>query len=462
MTDTRIEMDALGEIEIAAEALWGASTQRAIENFPISSRRFPRPFIWALGLIKAKAATANAELGLLPEEQARAIADAATEVAEGGRDAQFPLDIFQTGSGTSTNMNANEVIANLANLALGGSFGEYRPIHPNDHVNRCQSSNDVIPSAIHIAAASEIDRTLIPALEALRSVLAAKAREFDGIVKTGRTHLMDAMPVRLGQEFGGFARQMERGVERLRRTLTPLCEIALGGTAVGTGFGAHPEFASRVCMLLADEIGLDIRPAACPFEALSSRSSCVEASGCVKATATSLARIADDLRLMASGPRLGLGEITLPAVQPGSSIMPGKVNPVIPEMAVQVAMQVIANDTAVSIAAQAGQLELCTTLPLIAANLLESIEILANASRVLADRCVTGIEACEERCSHDIERSLALATALAPKIGYEAAAGIAKEAAASGKTIMEVALEKGIASEDELAHILDTRSLTGK
>ena len=460
MTDSRIEKDALGEIKLPSDALWGSSTQRAVENFPISGKKLPRQFIWALCLIKAKAAQANASLGLIDDDLARVIADAANDAAEGTYDAQFPLDVFQTGSATSTNMNANEVIANLANAALGRAIGEYSPIHPNDHVNRCQSSNDVIPAAIHLAAASEIDRALIPALEQLRASLASKARAFDRVLKTGRTHLMDAMPVRLGQEFAGFARQIEKAIERMRRLLPPLCELALGGTAVGTGFGAHREFASEVCTLLSEELGLDLRPAKDRFEALSSRSTCVEAMGSLKATATSMMRIADDLRLMASGPRLGLGEIMLPAVQPGSSIMPGKVNPVIPEMVIQVGAQVIANDCAVAIGAQAGHLELNTMLPLIAVNFLESIEILANAARVFANRCIAGIEACEERCTRDMEQSLALATALAPKLGYAAAAEIAKEASRSGRTIREVALEKGAATESELDELLDVWKLT--
>ncbi|MBN1283055.1 MAG: class II fumarate hydratase [Proteobacteria bacterium] len=460
MSETRTERDALGEVNIPSDALWGSSTQRALENFPVSGRRMPRQIIWALGLIKAKAALVNGRLGLVDEAHARQIADAANEVAEGAHDAQFPLDVFQTGSGTSTNMNANEVIANLANIALGGAAGEYRPVHPNDHVNRCQSSNDVIPSAIHLAAAGEIDRELVPALEELRASLASKARAFDGIVKTGRTHLMDAMPVRLGQEFGGYARQIEKAIERLRRLMPALCELALGGTAVGTGFGAHPDFAPEVCALLSEDLGLDFRPAKDRFEALSSRSTCAEAAGSLAATATSMTRIADDLRLMASGPRLGIGEITLPPVQPGSSIMPGKVNPVIPEMVTQVGAQVIANGTAVSIAAQAGHLELSTMLPLIAANLTESISILAGAARAFARRCVAGIEACDEICSRDIEQSLALATALAPKLGYSAAAEIAKEASLSDRTIREVALEQGVADEAELDEMLDAMRLT--
>ena len=455
MTGTRKEKDSLGEIEVPAKALWGASTQRAIENFPISQRRFPRPFIFALGEIKARAAEVNGALGLVEKEQASAIADAAQRVAGGEFDDQFPVDIFQTGSGTSVNMNANEVIANLATKSMGGM-----PVHPNDHVNRCQSSNDVIPSAIHISAALEIKQGLIPAFEALRASLEKKAQEFDGVVKIGRTHLQDAMPVRLGQVFGGYARQVEKGIERMERVLPALGEIALGGTAVGTGVGAHPEFAEKVCGILSKELELYFRPAGNHFEALSSRSTCVEASGCLAATATSLARIADDIRLMASGPRLGFGEITIPALQPGSSIMPGKVNPVIPEMICQVGIQVIANDTAIKMAAQGGQFELNTYLPVIASNLLESIGILSNAARIFSERCIEGIEANEARCKEGVDRSLALATALVPKIGYEHAAEVAKEAARTGKTVREVALAQGIADAAELDEILDVRKMT--
>ncbi|MFA4873829.1 MAG: class II fumarate hydratase [bacterium] len=460
MQSHRIESDSLGDVKIPADALWGAATQRAIDNFPISSRRFPRSFISMLGLVKAAAAETNAELGLLEEAHARAIADASRDVARGTYDAQFPLDVFQTGSGTSINMNANEVIANIANASFGESREKWHPIHPNDHVNRCQSSNDVIPSVIHLAAASEIDRSLIPALELLRAALAAKAKAFDHIIKIGRTHLQDAMPIRLGQEFGGYARQIEKCIERMRRALPALCELALGGTAVGTGTGAHPDFAAGVCSRLTSELMLDFWPARDHFEALSSRAPCVEASGCLKAAAASLVRIADDLRLLASGPRLGLCEIRLPSLQPGSSIMPGKVNPVIPEMVCQVATQVMANDTAISVAAFAGHLELNTQLPVIASNLLESIQILTSASHVFAERCIAGIEANEEQCRSDVERSLSLATALVPKIGYARAAEIAKEAAATGKTIRDVALERAVADSDELDEILDMERLT--
>ncbi len=456
----RTETDALGEIEVPADALWGASTQRAIENFPISARRFSRTFILALGSIKAAAAETNGELGLIDGKHAAAIAKAARAVASGEHDVHFPLDVYQTGSGTSINMNANEVIASLANEALGGRRGVWEPIHPNDHVNRCQSSNDVIPSALHIATALKINRQLIGPLERLRTELRKKAGEYGSVVKIGRTHLQDAMPVRLGQVFAGYARQIEKGIERLGRVVPALCEIALGGTAVGTGAGAHPDFARRTCERLSSGLGLSLRPAKDYFEALSSRSTLVEASGMLTAIATSLIRISEDIKLMSSGPRLGLGEISIPAVQPGSSIMPGKVNPVIPEMVYQVGAQVIANDTAVSLAASAGHLELNTGLPLIAANILESIYILSSAARIFTERCISGIEAREERCRGNIDMSLALATALVPKIGYARAAGLAKQAAATGKTVRQVALEQNVAGEPELDELLDVWKMT--
>jgi len=457
---TRVESDALGEIEVPADALWGASTQRAIENFPISARRFSRTFIRALATIKAVAAEVNAELGLIDVKHAAAIASAAKGVAAGEYDGHFPLDVYQTGSGTSINMNANEVIASLANETLGGRRGVWEPVHPNDHVNRCQSSNDVIPSALHIAAALKIRGQLIPPLANLKSALEKKSVEFGSIVKIGRTHLQDAMPVRLGQVFAGYARQVEKGIERLERAIPALCEIALGGTAVGTGIGAHPKFASMACERLSSELGLLLRTAKDYFEALSSRSTLVEVGGMLSAIATSMIRIADDIKIMSSGPRLGLGEIAIPAVQPGSSIMPGKVNPVIPEMVYQVGAQVIANETAVALAAQSGHLELNTGLPLIAANLLESIYILSSAARIFTERCIAGLEAREERCREHIDQSLALATALVPKIGYARAAGIAKEAASSGKTVREVALKQSIASESELDELLDVWKMT--
>jgi fumarate hydratase, class II len=456
----RSESDALGKIDVPANALWGASTQRALDNFPISDRQMPTAIITSLALIKKAAAETNCELGLLDEELAEAIVEAASEITLGEHLDQFPLDVYQTGSGTSTNMNANEVIANLANLKLGGKVGDYKPVHPNDHVNMGQSSNDVIPSTLHVATVAIIDQFLTPALYELKDELAQKASEFDGIVKIGRTHLMDAMPVRLGQEFGGWARQISRGIEQLEAALPTMLEIAIGGTAVGTGWGTHPDFAKGVCTLLAEWTDQNFAPAKNHFEALQSRSPCVAISGTVKSIATSLIRIADDIRLLASGPRLGLGEITLPALQPGSSMMPGKINPVIPEMITQVGVQVMANDAAVSIAASYGHLELNTQLPVIASNLIESIDILSNAASVFAEKCIAGITANESACNEGVEKSLALATALASKTGYSKAAEIAKKSQESGRTIREVAKEMNIADEEELNKLLDLKKLT--
>ncbi len=459
--DARTEKDALGDVRVPADVPWGAATQRAIENFPVSARRFPPVFIRALALIKRAAAETNAELGRLDPAIADAIAHAAQAIAAGGHAETFPLDIFQTGSGTSTNMNANEVIATLANERLGHKCGDPNAIHPNDHVNRGQSSNDVMPSALHLAAALEVRDRLLPALQLLAARLGEKGQDFDDIVKIGRTHLMDAMPVRLGQEFSGWARQVEGAVEALAALLPTMGKIALGATAVGTGAGNTTAFAPAVAGRLTQETGLAITPARNGFAALSSRGPAVLFSGTLKTAAVALLRIAEDIRLLASGPRLGLGEITLPALQPGSSMMPGKVNPVIPEMVCQVAHQVIANDLAVTLGACGGHLELNTQLPLIASNLLESITILANAARLFAERCVAGIEANEERCRRDVAQSLALTTPLAAKVGYARAAAIAHEAERSGRTIRAVALEQEVASAEELDRLLDARALTG-
>ena len=456
----RSESDAIGKIDVPTNALWGASTQRAIGNFPISDRRMPTAFITSLALIKKAAAETNCMLGLLDEKLTHAISESATEITLGEHLNQFPVDVYQTGSGTSTNMNANEVIANLANIKLGGKAGDKKPVHPNDHVNMGQSSNDVIPSTLHVATIAMIDQFLLPSLAELETALSEKAAEFDGIVKIGRTHLMDAMPVRLGQEFGGWARQISRGTEQLKAALPTMLEIAIGGTAVGTGWGTHPKFAKGVCGLLSEWTDQSFTPAKNHFEALESRSPCVAISGAVKAVATSMVRIAEDIRLLASGPRLGFGEITLPALQPGSSMMPGKVNPVIPEMVTQVGVQVIANDTAVSIAATYGHLELNTQLPVIASNLIESIDILSNAATTFADKCITGITANEDACNDGVERSLALATALASKTGYSKAAEIAKKSQESGRTIREVAREMNIADDEELDKLLDLKRLT--
>jgi fumarate hydratase class II len=456
---TRIERDTMGELAVPAEAYYGVQTARAVQNFPVSGLRFPRAFLRALGLIKWAAATVNQSLRLLDRKPADAIRKAAREVAEGRWDAEFPVDIFQTGSGTSTNMNANEVIANRASELLGGRRGD-KLIHPNDHVNLGQSSNDVIPSAIHIAAVEMIERQLLPALSRLQFALAKKAREFDRIVKIGRTHLQDATPIRLGQEFSGYARQMELGLARARRAQAALAELALGGTAVGTGLNTHPEFARRVIALLSREVGVTFTEAANHFEAQSAQDALVEASGELRTIAVSLIKIANDIRWLGSGPRCGLGEIQLPETQPGSSIMPGKVNPVIAESVVMVAVQVIGNDLAITVGGQAGNFELIVMLPVMAFNLLQSIELLANASENFAQRCVEGITANAERCRQSIEQSLAMCTALAPEIGYDAAAQIAKEAFRTGRTVREVARSRQVLPEQRLNALLDPWRMT--
>ena len=460
MTDTRIEKDSLGEIEVPAGAYHGAQTERAFRNFPVSGLRFPRRFIAALGSIKREAASVNAGLGLVPENVAEAIRAAAQEVAEGKLDEHFPLDIFQTGSGTSTNMNANEVISNRAIERLGGQVGSKSPVHPNDHVNNGQSSNDVIPTAIHVAAYSGIAEDLEPALARLADALERKAREFDDVVKIGRTHLQDAVPVRLGQDFAGYAQQVRYGLDRLAAAKPRLAELALGGTAVGTGLNAHPEFAAQVIARLTAASGHPFVPAPNKFEAMGGKDAAVETSGALKTIAASLAKIANDLRWLASGPRCGIGEISLPSLQPGSSIMPGKVNPVIPEMVLMVAAQVIGNDATITIGGMGGNFELNVMMPVIAYNLLQSIEILANASKLLAERCVEGITANRERCEELVEKSLAMVTSLVPKIGYDAAAEIAKESVKTGKTVRELCREKGVLPEAELTEALDPRGQT--
>lgn len=445
---TRQEEDSLGTVEVPADSYYGAQTQRALENFPISGLTFPSAFIRALGLIKKCAAAVNLELGLLDPDLARAIDRAAGELLAGKHDAQFVLDIFQTGSGTSTNMNANEVIAGRANEILAGERGGKSPVHPNDHVNLGQSSNDVIPSAIHVAALLEIRRRLIPAMEKLQSVLQAKSREFADIVKIGRTHLQDAVPVTLGQEFSGYARQVELGIERLRAVEPRLAELALGGTAVGTGLNAHPDFAAKTIALLGRESGCPFCEAANHFEAQAAQDASVEASGVLKTLAVGLSKIANDIRWLASGPRCGLGEINLPSLQPGSSIMPGKVNPVIPEAVIQVAAQIIGNDQVVALGGLGGYFELNMMLPVIASNLLQSIQLLTSVGSLFAEKCVSGITANREKCAANVEQSLALSTFLVPSIGYDKAASVAKEAHKSGKTIREVVLEKNLMSEE--------------
>jgi fumarate hydratase class II len=430
------------------QELWGPETNKAVANFPVSGEPIPPSVARWLGRIKAAAARANAELGLLDDEKAQRIADAGDRIAAGELDDQFPIDVFQTGSGTSSNMNANEVIASLA--------GE--DVHANDDVNMGQSSNDVFPSAVHLAALDEITNDLLPALVQLSESLQAKAVEFDDVVKAGRTHLMDAVPVTLGQEFGGYAAQVRQGHARVSGTLERLGEIPLGGTAVGTGLNTHPEFAERVRRRLSEDTGLQISAPVDPFEAQAARDSLVETSGALKTVAVSLTKIANDLRLMGSGPRAGLAEIFLPELQKGSSIMPGKVNPVIPEVVTQVAAQVIGNDAAITAGGMQGHFELNVFVPMLARNLFDSIKLLASASRLLAARCVDGIEANRETCEHYAELTLSAATALNPYIGYDAAAEIVKEAAASGRSLRDVARERGVA-DDVLDKALDYRGM---
>src|SRR5205809_6152153 len=430
------------------QELWGTETRKAIENFPVSGEPIPAPVARWLGRIKAAAARVNAELGLLDEEKAERIAAAADRVAVGELDDQFPLDVFQTGSGTSSNMNANEVIAELA--------GE--DVHANDDVNMGQSSNDVFPSAVHLAALDEITNDLMPALQGLADSLQAKAAEFDDVVKSGRTHLMDAVPVTLGQEFSGYAAQVRQGYDRVGSTLDRLGQIPLGGTATGTGLNTHPEFAARVRRRLAQETGLTINAPADPFEAQAARDGLVEASGALKTVAVSLTKIANDLRFMGSGPRAGLAEIFLPELQKGSSIMPGKVNPVIPEVVTQVAAQVIGNDAAIAVGGMQGHFELNVFVPLMARNLLDSIKLLASASRLLADKCVDGIEANRERCESYAELTRSAATALNPYIGYDKATEIVQEAVRSGRSLRDVARETGV-DEATLDEALDYRRM---
>ena len=460
MSDYRVEKDSLGEVRVPAGAYWGAQTQRAIENFPISGIRFPRVFIRALGLIKYAAAKVNRDLGLLDDERAQVIMRAAEEVAAGKWDDHFPLDIFQTGSGTSTNMNANEVIANRANELLGQPLGTRSPVHPNDHVNMSQSSNDVIPTAIHVAAYLEVDQVLLPALEHLRDVLRARAEDWDHLVKTGRTHLMDAMPIRLGQEFSGWARQIELGIERVRAALPRLAELAIGGTAVGTGINTHPEFGRRMAAELSRLTGLPLREAVNHFEAQSAQDAAVELSGALKTVAASLMKMANDLRWMNSGPIAGLSEVRLKALQPGSSIMPGKVNPVISEAVRMVAAQVFGNDVAITWGGALGDFQLNVMLPVMAHNLLQSITILGNAARVFADKALTDFTVNEDRIRELVGRNPILGTALNPIIGYDKAAEVVKKALKEGRTVKEVVVEMGLLSPEEADQVLDPRHLT--
>jgi len=458
-TDVRVESDSMGKMEVPAAAYYGAQTARAIENFPISNLRFSRRLIRALAIIKKHAAITNEALGFLPGKLSTAIQKAAQEVSDGKLDDQFVVDIFQTGSGTSTNMNANEVIANRAIEILGGKRGD-KSVHPNDHVNRGQSSNDVIPSVIHLAALDAIMHQLIPSLNVLHAALDKKAKQFGEILKIGRTHLQDATPIRLGQEFSGYASQVEHGIARLRNLEEHLGELALGGTAVGTGINTHAEFARRTIAGIAGETSLKLREARNHFEAQAAIDACVEASGALKTVAVSLIKIANDIRLLGSGPRCGLGELRLPATQPGSSIMPGKVNPVMCEMLIQVGAQVIGNDAVVTFSGTYGAFELNTMLPITAYNLLQAIELMANGASVFARRCVEGLEADAQKCQSNVEQSLAMCTALAPVIGYDQAAKIAKTAYDSGRTVRAVALEVSGLSKEKIEELLDARSQT--
>jgi len=455
----RTERDSLGEMQVPADAYWGAQTQRAIENFPISDQTFGRRFVRALGVVKKAAAQANRDLDLVPEDKAECIIDAADEVIDGEHDDQFPVDVFQTGSGTSSNMNANEVISNRATELYGGEVGT-REIHPNDHVNYGQSSNDVIPTAMHVAALEAVEKDLVPALAALRDELAAKEREFDDVVKTGRTHLQDATPVMLGQEFGGYRTQVEKGIERVDDAGKRLAELALGGTAVGTGLNTHPEFPGRAAEYIAEETGVEFREADNHFEAQAAHDAVNEAHGALRTVAGSLNKIANDLRLLASGPRNGLGELDQPENQPGSSIMPGKINPVVAEAVNQVHKQVVGNDAAVNAGAAEGQIDLNLYKPVLAHNFLQSADMLANASEVFAERFVAKLEADREHCENQVEQSMALATALNPAIGYDKASEVAKAALKEGKTVREVAIEKGYLSEAEAEKVLDPRKMT--
>ncbi len=450
----RIEHDSMGELEVPADALWGAQTQRAVNNFPISGLTMPRQFIAALGLVKWAAAGANAELGLLSSDVAVAIQKAALAVAAGEYDEHFPIDVFQTGSGTSSNMNANEVISHLATASYG------KEVHPNDHVNMCQSSNDVIPTCVHVSAALAIHQQLLPALEHLSKTLEAKADETREIVKTGRTHLMDAMPVTLGQELDGWRSQVDHARERLLDTLKRLTALAQGGTAVGTGINAHPKFGAKVAQLLSEHTGVAFEAADNQFESLSTQDAAVETSGQLRVLAVSLTKIANDLRWMNSGPLAGIGEIALPALQPGSSIMPGKVNPVIPEAVAMVCAQVIGNDLTITIGGQAGNFQLNVMLPVVVYNLIQSIETLANASVCLADKAIAGFTVNTDNISRALDRNPILVTALNPVIGYEKGAAVAKQAYKEGRPVKDVARDMTDLTDEELDRLLDPAALT--
>jgi fumarate hydratase class II len=460
MSAKHTEQDSLGEVQVPDDVYYGAQTHRAAENFPVSGRGIPASLIHALGMLKAAAAKTNADLGLLDPGLAGAITRAADEVAAGQLDSHFVVDVFQTGSGTSSNMNANEVIAKRANELLAGKRHPKQPVHPNDQVNLGQSSNDVFPTAIQLAVLLALDRDLLPALRELQEELTRKAAAFEDVVKIGRTHLQDATPVRVGQELAGYARMIERGSQRLLEVRPVLEEVPLGGTAVGTGMNTHRDFAARVLADINAVTGLKLRPAASYFEALGSRHALVAASGALKTLATDLMKIGNDLRLLSSGPRCGLGELILPALQPGSSMMPGKVNPVVPESVCQVAAQVIGNDLAVTIGGQSGLLELNVMMPLMADNLLESISLLANVSRLLARRCIAGLEVRHERCRQLIEGSLALTTALVPRLGYDRAARLARLAYEENRTIREIVGRETDLKPEEIDRLLDPARMT--
>ncbi|HOB75936.1 MAG TPA: class II fumarate hydratase [Phycisphaerae bacterium] len=460
VNQTRMESDSMGQMQVPGWALWGAQTQRAVENFPISGYRFHRRFIRAMGLIKQAAAEVNRELGLLDAKLAGWITAAAQEVVDGKLDDHFVLDIFQTGSGTSTNMNTNEVISNRAIQLAGGKVGSRDPVHPNDHVNMGQSSNDVIPTAMHVAVAEALLKDLVPALEGLAHALDEKKRKFWDIIKIGRTHLQDATPIRLGQEFSGYAAQTRISINRARKAAAALRELPIGGTAVGTGINTHPEFGKRVAACLSQITGIEFVEAADHFEAQAAKDGIAEASGLIRTIAISLTKIANDIRWLASGPRCGIGEIKIPATQPGSSIMPGKVNPVMSEMLIQVCAQVIGNDAVVTIACRDSIFELNVMMPVMARAVLESIRLLTRGVQVFTERCVAGIEADAERCAQMIEQSLAMCTSLAPEIGYDQAAAIAKEAYATGRTVREVAQAKAVLPAEKLNQVLEPASMT--
>ena len=455
----RTEKDSMGEMSVPDDALYGASTQRAVLNFPISGHPLPAPFVRGLGLVKLACARANEELGLLSAEKSRWIQTVAREIMEGKHQAHFPLDVFQTGSATSSNMNANEVIATRAGQLAGSTAGAKKVLHPNDDVNLGQSSNDIIPTTLHVSVALALREDLVPALESLHGKLAQKAAAFADVIKIGRTHLMDATPLSLGQEFSGYAAQLHKAIQRANKAIAALAELAVGGTAVGTGINCHPEFAGRVCAILSKETGLQFREASNHFEAQGARDDCVEAAGHLATIAGSLTKIANDIRLLGSGPRAGIGELRLPSTQPGSSIMPGKVNPVMSEMLVQVCLYVQGLTHTVVMCGRDGHFELNVTMPLIAHCLHESIHCLANGARVFAEQCVAGLEADADRCRELVDRSLMLVTALNPFIGYDQAASVAKEALASGRTLREIVLQRKLMEPAALDRALDPVSM---